>query len=271
MRKQSRATVSAELPATDSSKVTLNRLQSSEKNTWAFLPSGFTSLSPSAAPSLLFKGEKLEFSGIYLLGEGYHRPYNPQLMRFHSPDTLSPFGAGGVHAYAYCAGDPINNVDPTGHYPVRMKRSISISTFPLDSDTITHILANQKSVEVTRAMMDVVVPGKAHYQKIDIFGMVEKALDSKRPSAITTHLQERLSVRQGANASNLVDSYPKTYEKALEQEAKARIFLSQHSSTTPSSNAKYGKLAIEATTSMQQALSQRERLKHVKNRIRRDG
>jgi len=35
-------------------------------------------------------------------------------MRFYSPDTLSPFEKGGVNAYCYCEGDPINNSDPTG-------------------------------------------------------------------------------------------------------------------------------------------------------------
>ncbi|MFC9753074.1 RHS repeat-associated core domain-containing protein [Streptomyces sp. NPDC056921] len=37
------------------------------------------------------------------------------LARFHSPDSLSPFGDAGLNAYAYCLGDPINRVDPTGH------------------------------------------------------------------------------------------------------------------------------------------------------------
>ena len=55
-------------------------------------------------------GESWQF-----LGNGY-RIYNPVLMRFHSPDQASPFGAGGVNCYAYCEGDPLNNVDPTGHF-----------------------------------------------------------------------------------------------------------------------------------------------------------
>ena len=63
-----------------------------------------------------FNGEKPEpVTGHYLLGKGY-RGYNPTLMRFNSPDNLSPFGKGGANLYAYCAGDPINRLDPTGHF-----------------------------------------------------------------------------------------------------------------------------------------------------------
>ncbi|MGP5570349.1 RHS repeat-associated core domain-containing protein, partial [Pseudomonas helleri] len=52
----------------------------------------------------------------YLLGQGY-REFNPVLMRFNSPDSWSPFGDGGINAYAYCDNDPLNKVDPTGHIP----------------------------------------------------------------------------------------------------------------------------------------------------------
>ncbi|MFT0867663.1 RHS repeat-associated core domain-containing protein [Pseudomonas sp. CAM1A] len=55
-------------------------------------------------------------SGSYLLGNG-RRAYNAQLMRFHSPDTLSPFDAGGLNSYAYCKGDPVNMTDPSGNVP----------------------------------------------------------------------------------------------------------------------------------------------------------
>ncbi|WP_010202033.1 RHS repeat-associated core domain-containing protein, partial [Pseudomonas amygdali] len=47
-----------------------------------------------------------------------YRAFNPVLMRFNSPDTLSPFGRGGLNAYAYCQGDPVNRSDPDGHIPV---------------------------------------------------------------------------------------------------------------------------------------------------------
>lgn len=62
-----------------------------------------------------FNGEQPDpVTGHYLLGNGY-RAYNPVLMRFNSPDSLSPFGKGGLNAYAYCVGDPINKSDPSGH------------------------------------------------------------------------------------------------------------------------------------------------------------
>lgn len=69
----------------------------------------------AAAPRLGFNGEAREqLTGVYLLGQGY-RAYGPTLMRFLAPDSLSPFDGGGLNAYGYCAGDPINYSDPTGH------------------------------------------------------------------------------------------------------------------------------------------------------------
>ncbi|AWK42195.1 MULTISPECIES: RHS repeat-associated core domain-containing protein [Photorhabdus] len=62
-----------------------------------------------------FNGEQWDTaSASYLLGNGY-RAYRPDLMRFTAPDSWSPFGAGGINAYAYCGGDPVNLNDPSGH------------------------------------------------------------------------------------------------------------------------------------------------------------
>lgn len=63
-----------------------------------------------------FNGEAVDpVTGHYLLGNG-HRAFNPVLMRFNSPDSLSPFGRGGLNPYAYCLGDPVNFSDPTGRF-----------------------------------------------------------------------------------------------------------------------------------------------------------
>ncbi|MEE4883134.1 RHS repeat-associated core domain-containing protein [Pseudomonas alliivorans] len=62
-----------------------------------------------------FNGQPCDpITGHYLLGNGY-RAFNPVLMRFNSPDSLSPFGRGGLNVYAYCAGDPVNRSDASGH------------------------------------------------------------------------------------------------------------------------------------------------------------
>jgi RHS repeat-associated protein len=54
-----------------------------------------------------------------LLGNG-RRAFNPVLMRFHSPDRLSPFSRGGLNTYVYCSGDPINLEDPSGHFALAL-------------------------------------------------------------------------------------------------------------------------------------------------------
>ena len=64
-----------------------------------------------------FNGEQPDpLTGHYHLGNGY-RQFNPVLMRFNSPDSWSPFGEGGLNAYGYCEGDPVNLVDRNGHAP----------------------------------------------------------------------------------------------------------------------------------------------------------
>ena len=72
-----------------------------------------------------FNGERPDpLTGHYLLGQGY-RAFNPVLMRFNSPDNLSPFAEGGINAYGYCGGDPINRVDPTGHFFSKVSRLLN--------------------------------------------------------------------------------------------------------------------------------------------------
>lgn len=79
-------------------------------------------------------------TGHYPLGQGT-RAFNPMLMRFNSPDELSPFGKGGINAYAYCGGDPINFSDPSGAVRIpklfeRLKLQDSLKTIKPTSTTI---------------------------------------------------------------------------------------------------------------------------------------
>ncbi|EPN21074.1 hypothetical protein A259_08609 [Pseudomonas syringae pv. actinidiae ICMP 19070] len=99
---------------------------------------------PSTGPMNLpgFTGQRVDpVTGHYLLGNGY-RAFNPVLMRFNSPDSLSPFGKGGLNAYGYCEGDPVNGVDPSGHMFSRLTRS--------RSPTSGSAQANARSRELVR-------------------------------------------------------------------------------------------------------------------------
>ncbi|WP_421957951.1 RHS repeat-associated core domain-containing protein [Pseudomonas ovata] len=102
------------LYATDRPGSLLAQLQTGQPDRFAYAPFGHR----SPAAGIGFNGELPDpLTGHYLLGNG-HRAYNPVLMRFNSPDRLSPFGKGGVNAYAYCGNDPVNRSDPSGQFAV---------------------------------------------------------------------------------------------------------------------------------------------------------
>lgn len=82
-------------------------------------------IQPDRSASLLaFNGEFQDrLTGIYLLGNG-RRAYSPALRRFLSADRLSPFSQGGINGYAYCLGDPVNRMDPSGENSVKVIANI---------------------------------------------------------------------------------------------------------------------------------------------------
>lgn len=109
------------LLASDQQRSVLEGLDASQRQSASYTPYGARHPQANPLELLGFTGERADpVTGHYLLGNGY-RAYNPVLMRFNSPDSLSPFGKGGLNAYAYCVGDPVNQVDPTGHTPMLVK------------------------------------------------------------------------------------------------------------------------------------------------------
>ncbi|MFU2326880.1 RHS repeat-associated core domain-containing protein [Pseudomonas sp. NFX98] len=117
----------ARLFATDQQRSVLNVLDATRPHPLAYSPYGHRPAENGLISLLGFNGERPDpVTGCYLLGNGY-RAFNPVLMRFNSPDSWSPFGEGGLNAYGYCGGDPVNQMDSTGHAPAFLVKLLGVS------------------------------------------------------------------------------------------------------------------------------------------------
>ncbi|ENQ7059004.1 RHS repeat-associated core domain-containing protein [Salmonella enterica] len=108
-----------QLAGTDMHGSPLLSLQSNTVTMFSWGPYGGCTPRTGASRSLPgFNGERQDpLTSASHLGNGY-RAYSPFLRRFTCPDNESPFGEGGINAYAYCNGDPVNQTDPSGHGPL---------------------------------------------------------------------------------------------------------------------------------------------------------
>jgi RHS repeat-associated protein len=105
----------ASLMATDQMRSVLQITKANSRRSIAYSPYGHRPAESGLLSLLGFNGERADsITGHYFLGNGY-RAFNPVLLRFNSPDNLSPFGKGGLNPYVYCLGDPINREDSSGH------------------------------------------------------------------------------------------------------------------------------------------------------------
>ena len=101
--------------ATDNKNSVLSEVSEQGRKAIAYSAYGFNAEDASAQSGLGYNGELQDSTtGHYFLGKGY-RVFSPEMMRFFSPDSWSPFGEGGVNAYAYVAWDPMRYSDSTGH------------------------------------------------------------------------------------------------------------------------------------------------------------
>ena len=143
------------LLATDSKSSVLANISGGGINRVAYSAFGFQSAEQEEVPRLGFNGQFREALDWYFLGNGY-RVYNPRLMRFHSPDSWSPFGEGGLNAYMYCAGDPVNFSDPTGHMPINFLKKINLPRHRVSrndsTSSLTQLIPADGSPLLTRAV-----------------------------------------------------------------------------------------------------------------------
>jgi len=126
-----------QLFGTDQQQSVLATLGKEQLTDCAYSPYGYRPAEGGLFSLSGFSGEQLDpLTGLYILGNGY-RAYSPTLMRFLAPDSMSPFGAGGLNAYSYCLGDPVNRVDPTGHISWRSTLSIGLAILGIVASVLT--------------------------------------------------------------------------------------------------------------------------------------
>ncbi|MBP2084477.1 RHS repeat-associated protein [Pseudomonas putida] len=173
---------------------------------------------PSNTTVLGFNGERLAVElASYLLGNGY-RAFSPVLMRFHSPDSLSPFGEGGLNSYAYCSNEPVNRRDPTGHgfernvvtrRPIRSKRDPTGQGFERNVVTRRPIRIKLDPAKKMQAL-----PAERLVQKYNTLGwqMIENKLSNPRTTQSQLHDQQMLLINKLASRQVKKGPSPQTIE-----------------------------------------------------------
>ncbi|MEN5037224.1 RHS repeat-associated core domain-containing protein [Pseudomonas sp. TWI929] len=143
-----------------------------------YSPYGVVGAYPST--TLAFCGQRRDpLSGNYPLGNGY-RHYSPASMRFLSPDSLSPFARGGINAYTYCGGDPVNRTDESGRFWIKF---------------LTHVAFGSSAVAGTGNMVVSRMRARINNEPLPD-GVLEPALPSLHPRV--------------AAAANVLDTYAYT-------------------------------------------------------------
>ncbi|WP_282364522.1 RHS repeat-associated core domain-containing protein [Pseudomonas sp. PS01297] len=159
------------LLATDLQRSVLHTVNPDKTQPIAYSVYGHRPADSGVASVLGFNGERADpVTGHYLLGNGY-RAFNPVLMRFNSPDSMSPFGQGGINAYGYCAGDPLNFGDSSGHFFQAINRSLKNM-----KTAVADFFLGTKSAEISniRKLADGIVAfervSKSGYKKLVLGG-----------------------------------------------------------------------------------------------------
>ncbi len=186
------------LLATDRSQSIIGEIVDGQNHTIGYSAYGEQSAQQKVETRLGFNGQLREADiGWYLLGNGY-RAYNPRLMRFHSPDSWSPFRGGGLNAYMYCVGDPVNRVDPTGHIwqTLIAKARKLASEFHLPNYRAApvpkDIVSISAGANAARAMQQN-IPIQKTDDLAGFFSAAEYAAGKKSPPIWTNDAAERLS------------------------------------------------------------------------------
>lgn len=170
-----------------------------------------------------FNGQPHSFSkNAYLLGSGY-RAFNVILQRFTSPDSYSPFGAGGLNAYAYCAGDPVNYADPSGHARGVMSRLRKFFGFGKTSAPraqndaarpVTNLFPSDEEFPPTGIMLDSVLPTRNTRARVQR----DRGLGAP-PRQVQTSAPPNSTVEAPPSYASLTELPPPTYTEVMRTQA----------------------------------------------------
>ncbi|WP_313740647.1 RHS repeat-associated core domain-containing protein [Pseudomonas sp.] len=137
----------------------------------AYTPYGFSN---GKSARFKFKGEYFnDHSQCYPLGAG-RRSYSPVLMRFLSADVFSPFGMGGINAYAFVKGDPINLSDPSGNAPHPTPRPVFYYRGPIQ--VVDRMRVFYTEPEPGRQVLNIGAHGAPGRIRISIFKLKASAV-----------------------------------------------------------------------------------------------
>lgn len=170
-------------------------------------------------PFLLgYNGELAQnHASIYMLGNGY-RVYMPQLMRFISPDGKSPFGRGGVNAYAYCSNDPINYTDPSGQARNPLRTPVAL-TLTKSRRVVNGKLYRVENIQGNKRFVP--APALSESEKIHLKGFIDEQtgeIDRTRARINQIKHSHGRPIQEAENLEAIIDkgnASRKTYTDAL--------------------------------------------------------
>ncbi|APC14456.1 hypothetical protein BLL42_01410 [Pseudomonas frederiksbergensis] len=205
------------LLASDDKNSVLCELSQDGRSEVVYSAYGHRGADPAVSGHLGYNGERREAqTGWYLLGNGY-RAFNPLLMRFHGPDSWSPFGVGGLNAYMYCLGNPVRFKDETGH---SVFSRLAMLFMYAGGDDVVGAVASRVGSNAAKTA------GRGSRQLVNVTDELGKLSVSTRPS--------RPTVRQpSARARSITPDYSRSPERApqtLAREARLDRYVAPNSS-----------------------------------------
>ncbi|VVO77538.1 hypothetical protein PS838_01623 [Pseudomonas fluorescens] len=218
----------ATLLATDQQRSVLQTLKAGHSpQSIGYSPYGYRPVENGLLSLLGFNGERPDpVTGHYLLGNGY-RAFNPVLMRFNSPDSLSPFGKGGLNAYAYCGGEPVLVRDPTGRWGIRsvwkgLKNLVGKKPRKMKTPTAaaahdTTALPNNTALSNMSAQPDAPLSSPRGYEDLS---KAEFEFIDRETSNISKFYNKRIEWTTKTGWQNESDIIARTYKQALNGELK---------------------------------------------------